>query len=320
MKNKNNQYVFRIQLSPDSTFGESNPSELKFKPVLQTTNGCKKGIPTTYQLLNLPVEQPQIEFRKTSITVPLCSNKFVLDIFSSKGLTMRKPKSIVWNVVSIDTLTTSAERNTLDAYVNSNFANMKFVSFDQVRIASLASKIVEIKAAATNFLDETGDSNVIVTFLNVKKIVIEGLYPSYLLVDNEDQKLFLSARIPYCSGENRQTILDQEKNLVIDCALYESDGTTLVASLTKCKIPIGSMIYPNTYKLKVSASNPADASQSTVEWSDIHVKKANLTVFIHGGDRAISVSQDMNFISNVKPWSSTVVYRWSCVDEASNTY
>ena len=71
------------------------------------------------------------------------------------------------------------------------------------------------------------------------------------------------------------------------------------------------MAYPNTYKIKITASNPSDTSQTVEEWSDIHVKVANLTIFINGGDRSIPVDKDNNFISNVSPLSSTLVYRWS---------
>lgn len=89
------------------------------------------------------------------------------------------------------------------------------------------------------------------------------------------------------------------------------DGITIVLNLTDCNIPASTMTYPNKYKLKVTAKNPNDASQTTVEWSEIQSKKANLTVHIHGGDRSISVDVINNLYSTVYPLSSNVVYRWS---------
>ena len=140
---------------------------------------------------------------------------FMLDIFSSKGLTFRNPTAISWNIVSIDSSTTSTERNTLDAFVSANFINMKFIKFDSATIGSLTNKVVEVKATVTNFLGKTGSGTILVNFSNTKKIIIEGLYSSYLLVDNEDQRLFLTVKLPYCSGDNRATLLQQEESISI---------------------------------------------------------------------------------------------------------
>lgn len=89
------------------------------------------------------------------------------------------------------------------------------------------------------------------------------------------------------------------------------DGTTLVTSLTDCKITAGTMSYPNSYKLKVSAANPSDTSQNVDSWSDIHIKKSDYSVFIHGGDRSISVNESNSFTASVTPTAPTLIYKWS---------
>lgn len=304
-------YELRITLSSDATFGSTQPSILRLNSVFQVDNGCVGAIPTNYQLLSLPIEQPSVVFRETAMSVPLCSDKFILDIFSSKGITARNPSSIAWEVVSIDTSTTSTERNTLHSYVSANFINMKYVKLNETSVSGLVNKVVEFKATITNFLGHSGSSTIIVTFENTQKIMIQGLFSSYNLIDYEDNKMFLSARIPYCTGDNRTVILADEAAVVLACELYESDATTLVASLTDCKIPSGTMAYPSEYKLKATATHPSNSAQDSEEWSDIYTRKSALTVYIHGGDRSINVDYNNSFSATVHPSTANVVYRWS---------
>ena len=97
---------------------------------------------------------------------------------------------------------------------------------------------------------------------------------------------------------------------MITCALYQNDAVTLVLSLTDCKIPANTMTFPNTYKIKFTATNPADGTQTIIQWSDIHVSEAELSVFIEGGDRSISTEINNIFIANVEPKKTTMIYRW----------
>jgi len=80
------------------------------------------------------------------------------------------------------------------------------------------------------------------------------------------------------------------------------------------------MAYPNTYRLKVEATNPSDLTQSVTKWSTVATVKGNLTVFVHGGDRSASVSHSNYFFANVNPESSSLIYRWICIDEVTKTY
>jgi hypothetical protein len=304
-------YELRITLSSDATFGNSQPSILQLKSVFQVNNGCVGGISTSYQLLSLPIEQPSVVFRETAMSVPLCSDKFILDIFSSKGITARDSSSITWDVVSIDAATTSAERNTLHSYVSANFINMKFIKLNETSVAGLSGKVVEFRATITNFLGHSSSSTILVTFANSKKIMMQGLFSSYNMVDYEDNKMFLSARIPYCSGDNKAAILVDTAAVVLACELYQSDAVTLVSSLTNCKIPSGTMAFPSWYNLKVTATHPSDPTQNSEEWSYIYTRKSSLSVFIHGGDRSIQVDYNNIFSATVYPSSANVVYRWS---------
>jgi hypothetical protein len=135
-------------------------------------------------------------FTSSSSSVSVCSKEFFLDIFSSKGLTYRNPTSVTWNVLSVASITTSAQRNSLNSMVSANFANMRHVKFDEATIATLANKSVEFRVTATNFLGKSGTKDVLIYFLNTKKIVLDGYHPNYVLLANVDQKFYLSAYIP----------------------------------------------------------------------------------------------------------------------------
>ncbi len=71
------------------------------------------------------------------------------------------------------------------------------------------------------------------------------------------------------------------------------------------------MVYPGLYKVKVTGANPNDASQDVIEWAEIHSKKANLSVSIHGGDRSISVDEENKIYASIFPNSANITYRWS---------
>lgn len=80
-------------------------------------------------------------------------------------------------------------------------------------------------------------------------------------------------------------------------------------------IPKDTLAYPQTYKLKFTATNPANSSQVTTVWSDVSVKSSNLTVFIDGGNRAISTDANYTLIANVEPKSENLVYKWGCQND-----
>lgn len=173
-----------------------------------------------------------LSFRESSFHVSKCSKEFTLDIFDSKGLTERNPISVTWNVLSVNALTTSAQKVALNALVNTNFANLKYIKFNETTIASLAGSPVEIKVTVTNFFSQTSNKTIIITFLAEKRIVLEGLYSSYTLFPDVDQNFFVTARIPSCSGDNLTDVLEEERNLIVLCQLYKSNGGTLIKNLT----------------------------------------------------------------------------------------
>jgi hypothetical protein len=80
------------------------------------------------------------------------------------------------------------------------------------------------------------------------------------------------------------------------------------------------MIYPNTYKIKITASNPSDSSMDITKWATVNVKISDLVVFIDGGDRKIDISIDNTFRVNVEPKNSNLVYRWSCHEQGSGSF
>jgi len=100
--------------------------------------------------------------------------------------------------------------------VNANYANKKYIRLNNTTVSGLQDKVVEFKVTLTNFLGISGSSTVIVTFITTKKIIIDGLFSTYFMIDNVDNKLFLSASLPYCPADDRQVILNTEKNLTID--------------------------------------------------------------------------------------------------------
>ena len=259
-KSMENHYIIRIDFSPDAIFGSTNPSTLTLNPYFQTTNGCPKGIPLTYPLFSLPIDEPEIIFNTNSFDVSYWSNSFVLDILNSKGLTNRNLSAISWNVLSINSITTSTEKDSLNSYLSTNYSGLKYIRFDSSTVLGLAGKTVEISVSITNFLGQSSSKSVLVNFLSSKTIVIEGLFTSYSLSENEDHMFYLSTKIPYWNGENTATILSQEQAISISCDLYQSDGTTLVQTLTNWKILMNTMTYPNSYKLKVTASSSALSS------------------------------------------------------------
>lgn len=139
----------------------------------------------------------------------------MLDIFSSKGITSRNPKSIVWNVLSVSSITTSPEKVSLDTMVNTQFSNLKFMKLNSASIASVSGKKVEIQVTITNFLNKSASQTVLVNFLSTKSLILEGVFSKYELVQNKDQAIFASARIPLCSGDDKSTYKSQQDNIQI---------------------------------------------------------------------------------------------------------
>ena len=255
IKNEKNQYIIRIDFSSDATFGNSDPSVITLNPYFEVMTGCSGNIPIIYPVLPLPIDDPEIIFNANSFDVSFWANSFILDILNSKGLTNRNLSSVTWSILSIDSITTSVEKDSLNSYLSSNFANLKYIKFDYSTISSLAGKTLEISVSLTNFLSQTSSKSVLVNFLSTKEIILDGLFSSYSLSENVDQIFHLSTRIPICSGENAQTIKSQEQSISVSCELYQSDGITLVQVLTNCTIPKYTMSYPNSYQLKVTASS-----------------------------------------------------------------
>ena len=314
-----NNTHFEIYFSPDATFGDSQPTTLILTN-FQTNNGCTSGIPQSYSILELPIDVPQIVIGYNSLNVPLCSDQFMLDIFSSKGITARNPKSIVWNVLSISSITTSPEKISLDTMINTQFSNMKYMKFDSTSIASVSGKKVEIQVNVTNFLNQSTSQIVLVNFLSTKTLILEGVFSNYELVQNQDQILFVSAQIPFCSGDDKNTIKLQQENLIIKWDLYDSSGTIIILSLQNWVIPKGTISYPNTYKLLFTASNPADSTQTVTYWSNVLVKMPDISVFIDGGDKSISLDIDNNLVANVQPINSNVTFKWSWIEDSTGTF
>ena len=82
----------------------------------------------------------------------------------------------------------------------------------------------------------------------------------------------------------------------------------------------GTISYPNTYQVKFTAKNPADSTQTVTYWSNISVKMPNLSVFIDGGDKSISLDIDNNLIANVEPTGSNVTFKWSWIEEKTGSF
>ena len=99
---------YEIYFSPDATLGDTQPTVLILKN-FQTNNGCTKGIPQSYSILELPIDVPEVILSYNTLNVSLWTNQFMIDIFRSKGMTARNPKSIIWNVLSVASITTSPE-------------------------------------------------------------------------------------------------------------------------------------------------------------------------------------------------------------------
>ena len=100
--------------------------------------------------------------------------------------------------------------------MSSSFSNKKYIELDSTTVSSLAGKAVEFKVTVTNFLGKSSYSTTLINFLNSKRIILDGLYSTYTLLDNQDQKLFLTGSIPYCSGNDRAAILSQERSITIN--------------------------------------------------------------------------------------------------------
>lgn len=66
----------------------------------------------------------------------------------------------------------------------------------------------------------------------------------------------------------------------------------------------------SSYKIKFTASNPSDSSMTVTEWSDIAVNNPDLSVYISGGNRKITLDIDNTFEANVEPKTSSLVYKW----------
>ena len=313
------RYVLRISLSSDSTFGQSQPSVIKLNH-LKTNNSCSIAIPTDYTLLGLPYDVPVLELRQTTFEVSKCTTEFLVDMFDSKGMTSRNAQSIAWNILSVNALTSSATKIALDSHINTNFANLRYVKFDQSAINNVTGTPVELKVNATNFLGKSSSETIEIKFLSYKKIVLEGIHSTYSLQTELDNKFFISAKIPVCSGDDMTALISQERSIILSCELYNSDGVTSVANLTNWTIPANTMSSGTSYKIKFTATNPSDSNMTTYDWSDIHVNNSDFTVFINGGNREISLDINNTFEANVEPKTSNLVYYWMCHDVSSGSF
>lgn len=237
----NGNTEFQIVFSPDATYGLTQPTTIILNH-LQVTNGCPIAIPTIYDVLSLPADKPQLVFSDSSTDVSMCAEEFFLDILSSKGMTYRIPQSITWNVLAVNSITTSAEKVSLDTLVNTNFANLNYMKLDYATIANYTGKKVEFQVSVVNFLGNSDTKSLTVSMLGnfylsyyliaSKRLIIDGFHSTYMLMENQVHNFYVSARIPVCTTDNAQTIASVEKNLTVSCVLYESDGTTLLLNMT----------------------------------------------------------------------------------------
>jgi hypothetical protein len=156
---------FEIDFSADATLGSTLPTQLILNH-LQTTNGWPIPIQTTYDILSLPVDQPVLVFSETSTDVSLWAEEYFLDILSSKGMTYRTSQSITWNILSVGSITTSAEKVALDTLVNTNFANLNYMKLNYTTIANYIGKKIELRVAYTNFMGNSATKDLIVSMLS----------------------------------------------------------------------------------------------------------------------------------------------------------
>ena len=77
-----------------------------------------------------------------------------------------------------------------------------------------------------------------------------------------------------------------------------------------CTIPSGTMSYLNSYKIKFTATIPSNSNMTAIKWADIDTKPSEISLFIDGGDRAITVERENVFIANAEPKSNDLIYHW----------
>ena len=81
-------------------------------------------------------------------------------------MTNRNPQSVTWDVLSVDSITTSAEKIALATHINTKFANMRSITLDQDTIQNMEGKTVEIQASITNFFGKSNTNSLILTMLS----------------------------------------------------------------------------------------------------------------------------------------------------------
>jgi len=83
----------------------------------------------------------------------------------SDGITNRNPLSVTWNVLSVDSITTSAEKVALDTLINTQFSNLRSITLNETTIQTYQGKIIEIQVSIQNFLGNSGTNSLKVKFL-----------------------------------------------------------------------------------------------------------------------------------------------------------
>ena len=83
----------------------------------------------------------------------------------SDGITNRNPLSVTWNVLSVDSITTSAEKVALDTLINTQFSNLRSMTLNETTIQTYQGKIIEIQVSIQNFLGNSGTNSLKVKFL-----------------------------------------------------------------------------------------------------------------------------------------------------------
>lgn len=128
----------------------------------------------------------------------------------------------------------------------------------------------------------------------------------------QDNELFPRPRIPVCSTD---TSPPDYSGVTWNCKLYQANGVTKVADLTRCLIPANTMVYPDQYKLKITVGD-TNSNMDNSKWVVISIEPPKIFVGIKGNDRVIDTRVDNELKAVIVPshLSSTLIYKWRCYD------
>lgn len=129
------------------------------------------GIPIKYNILNLPLDTPQVLISSTSgaiqpkaaglplqtLTVPVCASEFSLNLAMSKGFTKRAPV-VAW----VPRITPQSDQ--LTTLLTSLPASNNFFRFDRSLIEQLQGFNVSMETDVSNFLSIANLNNTNLVF------------------------------------------------------------------------------------------------------------------------------------------------------------